>query len=503
MSDIEEFYLSQLPTFGKISAENEQKGLMNYFVQTQTYLNAKRDDTRKIYYVGHRGSGKSALFNYLMHDLRKHSSNIILSITPEEFSYGMFSKVEHQCYEMKSVYSVIWKYTLYTSIFRVVIKDVIKNKISKRIQDEIEIIKKYLTDNELLTENINTTFFDFFDKFNISRKNIKLSGVNIDGSSRRDDIALINLLNMKDMQKAISALRRLLNTYNIYIFIDELDTGWDNSDESKNFLHGLFSAVNKLKEEDGVVVYLSLRQDMYNNLPSIFNDTEKIRDEIEELYWNKDTLKALIGLRLLNFLPKHRTKDVAYTKAIDIVFENKVLEYIIDHTLHRPREVITYCNMCLDMYKKSLFGDSMNVGKIDMNILESVENSFSTHRLNEIANEYSYQYPSIVSIFLFFENNNIFYNLRELSEILYECIIELSDKFGVDFWAVKYIDSTEKLIKKLYEIGFIKIYSEHFNKYLSYYEVNFQTLKNIEKIQIHPTFHSALKLINNEKNCHN
>jgi hypothetical protein len=299
---------------------------------------------------------------------------------------------------------------------------------------------------------------------------------------------------MKDIQPAIAALRRLFNTYRLYLFIDELDTGWDNSDEAKNFLNGLFSAVNRLKEEKGVIIYLSLRQDMYNNLPSIFNDTEKIRDEIEELYWNKESLKALIGLRLMNFLPSDRTKNITYREAIDLVFEEGALDYIIDHTLYRPREVITYCNSALSMYKKTLFGSNFGTGKINKDILVAVENSFSTNRLNEISQEHSFQYPKIKFVCFAFENNNAFYTVDEFSDILNNCIIEASEKYGHDYWALKYLDSTEKLIKILFEIGFIKIYSDHFNRYMSYYEVNFQTMKNIEKINIHPIFHSVLKL---------
>ena len=494
----DEFYLSQLATFGRISAEKEQEGLIKYFVQTPTYLSAKRQETRKTYYVGHRGSGKSALFSYLMYEFNKSTNNIVLSITPDEFSYEIFGKVEHDCYDMKSVYSVVWRYTLLTSIFRKIIDHVLKNKTSQRIQEEISVIKNYLIENKLLDEDINTTFLDFFRKFNISLQNIKLSNVNLDSTSRKENKLLVKMLNMKDIQPAISSLYRLLNTYHVFLFIDELDTGWDNSDEAKNFLHGMFSAVNRLKEEKGIIIYLSLRQDMYNNLPSVFNDTEKIRDEIEELYWNKDSLKALIGLRLLNFLPSNQTKELTFTKAIDLVFEEGVLDNLIDHTLYRPREVITYCNYALGMYKKSLFGSASSTGKINNDILYAVENTFSTNRLNEISQEYSLQYPKLKFIFFAFENNNVFYGFDQFSEILNDCIIETSDKYDHDFWIVKYLDSTEKLIKILYEIGFIKIYSDHFNKYMAYYEVNFQTMKNIGKIQIHPTFHSVLKLSENE-----
>ena len=56
-----------------------------------------------------------------------------------------------------------------------------------------------------------------------------------------------------------------------------------NSQESHNFINGLLHAANKINKITNVNVFVSLRQDMYNNLLEFFQDAEKMRTDIELL----------------------------------------------------------------------------------------------------------------------------------------------------------------------------------------------------------------------------
>jgi hypothetical protein len=59
------------------------------------------------------------------------------------------------------------------------------------------------------------------------------------------------------------------------VLVDELDRGWDSSEDAQAFLAGLFQAclsVNSL--HDNLRVYISLRQELYDDVPALYERPE-------------------------------------------------------------------------------------------------------------------------------------------------------------------------------------------------------------------------------------
>jgi hypothetical protein len=185
----------------------------------------------------------------------------------------------------------------------------------------------------------------------------------------------------------------------VYIFIDELDTGWNDSKEAQNFIFGLFYAVRELKKLQNVTVFIFLRSDMYYNLRSILPDPEKMRDDIERFSWNPKTLRTLIGNRILAYWPTDELKDATIEEAISTVFEEHVLNYIILHSLHRPREIIQFCNETLDAFRLLVLDtgrlrDGLPA-KIALDVAKSIQPTFSANRFDDLCIEYKDQYPGL------------------------------------------------------------------------------------------------------------
>src|SRR5882762_4080064 len=101
-------------TLGHVKAESELDKLEEYFITTPTYINAISEARRKTYYIGQRGAGKTALFKKLADDYMKRGEHIILTITPDNFSYEKFNDTEHNYSDMRAVYGTVWHYTLVT-----------------------------------------------------------------------------------------------------------------------------------------------------------------------------------------------------------------------------------------------------------------------------------------------------------------------------------------------------------------------------------------------------
>ena len=55
----------------------------------------KTKEKEKLFYIAHRGSGKSALFSQLNYEYSEKKNNILVQINPSEYSYETFTKIKH------------------------------------------------------------------------------------------------------------------------------------------------------------------------------------------------------------------------------------------------------------------------------------------------------------------------------------------------------------------------------------------------------------------------
>lgn len=477
-------------TFGKSKAESEAKKLDKYFVSTQAYLNARTEDRRKTYYIGQRGAGKSALLSKLADDFSSDGHSIILKITPHDFSYELFKAREHDYVDVRSVYAAVWHYTLVVQLFKRTVDYFGQNPHVKGNKENIGKLKSYLTSKGLLdSDSMLDVFFTFLGELSGLKSISKLQNIGVAGSI---DKQLLRVLHLSEIASEIKALETITMGHPVYVFIDELDTGWNESKEAQNFIFGLFYAVRELMKLDNVTVFISLRSDMYNNLGSILPDPEKMRDDIERFSWNIKMLRTLIGNRILAYWPNSELRGCSPEQAISRVFEDGVLDYMISHSLHRPREVIQFCNESVDEFRQLVYQGVIPT-KISMDVIHTVEPNFSSNRFDDLCKEYQFQYPGLYDLLSYFENCSEFYLLDQFRAQLEEAMLKAIDKLGENSWITTYLDKPNKLIGILFDIGFIKLFSEKDQKYLAYYESSFLNIDNVRQLKIHDVFTSGLK----------
>jgi len=483
-------------SFGKSRAESEKEWLDEYFVTTNAYLNAKSERDRKLYYIGHRGAGKSALLNQLATEYRRKGDNIILSIGPTQFSYELFEKRKHEFYDVKTVYGAVWHYTLIVKLFKKTVRCFEENRHKKRNRKEVDHIKKYLIDEGFLeAESMLNVFVKYLKKITVGR--FEAGGAGMEIRTADADEELIRFLNLSDISKEIYYLKKISVNHPMYIFIDELDTGWNDTREARNFIHGLFYAVEEMREMENVNIFVSLRSDMYNNLSSVLPDAEKMRDDIQRFTWNKKTLRGLIGRRIVAHWPNNELENSNSKEAISRVFEDGAFDYILSRCLNRPREVIQFCNDVLDEYRNTARMQGTTPPKIPKSIVKSVEPKFSSYRFNDLCEEHNDQYPALKKLLIQFENDPKYYSYSEFNQKLEDSLLSVSLD-GLQYsWINKYMDNIPGLINLLFDIGFIEVYSERHDGYMAYYDTSLLGVSNINYIRIHNAFTSTLKCHDN------
>lgn len=470
---------------GSDSAERDiTVGLSDYFYQNSTYH--KFFNGGKTILVGNRGAGKSAIFKY-MAAVEARKGHLILELSPEEYSYEMLSQFlrseQEGSWGKQSSYSVAWQYLLYNLIF----KKVVEQKRGLLLGPQKDIFA--YVDSNLRQQDLNTVgiLFGYLKRL----EQIKL-GSFASFEKSRELQALYSLEEIKDL---IPSLKSVLRRTRIKIFVDELDKGWDNSEDAKYFLAGLFQAAQKINLiSPNLKVYISIRQELFDNIPQIYEDAQKIREDVEVIRWGKTELLELLGLRIAHCFPELRQQNglrrwntifASYLSAA----EQSSVDYIINRTQLRPRELLQFCKLCLEYFQTGK--------RIEEATIFAAEEVYSEQKIKDLASEYRFKYPHLLDVFETFRGRKSHFSKEDLE---YQLLAAVCGELDVDRadWVLD-MDYLE-LKKLLWNIGFLKAKMPKNMKggdrlaYFGHYELPTINLENVDCFCVHPAFRHFLSL---------
>ncbi|MEO0351426.1 MAG: hypothetical protein AAF282_15405 [Cyanobacteria bacterium P01_A01_bin.15] len=476
---------------GSDSAERDiNLGLAEYFYPNVTYQ--KFLSGRKTILVGNRGTGKSAIFKYIA-TTETRKGNLILELSPEEYSYELLSdhltSEEDGFWRKQSAYSVAWQYLLYTLIFKKIaqIKRGLLLGATKNIYD-------YVASQGLSQQTSSIiTLVDYLKRI----EQVKTSTAT--GGLRSQELQA--LYGLDEIKTLLPSLQVVLKNTKIKVLIDELDKGWDNSEDARFFIAGLFQATQKLNLiSPNLRVYISIRQELFDNIPQIYEDAQKIREDVEVIRWGRNELLELIARRIVHSFPQAARLNAQ--KLWQSVFVAQMhadgpdsLDYIIDRTQLRPRELLQFCKLCAERIEYSLAAR-----RIDGVAIAAAEEAYSEQKTRDLASEYRFQYPHLLDVFEIFRGKRSHHDKEALDYLLLAITCGEYDVERATPWVLD-MDYLE-LKQILWKIGFLKAWvPRHTNRrtslagaYLGHYEVPTINLENIEKFRIHPACTSFLHL---------
>ena len=155
--------------------------------------------------------------------------------------------------------------------------------------------------------------------------------------------------------------------------------------------------------------------------------------------------------------------------------------FILSHTLMRPRDAIQLCNLCTDLARRE------NLDVISEDCVLKALDVYSSWKLNDLIGEYTINYPFLNDLLILFSNSSYVIPRKRL-KLIYgrvECI--LKDRYP-DYIPALSIDS---ILNILYGVGFIGIER---NRNTCYYYENPGTVEISDNFfVIHPAFRYALK----------
>ena len=376
--------------FGAPSAERDiERGLGEYFVESEAYERVRSGAKRIV--IGSRGIGKSAIFQVLA-QRERDAGSFVIELTPEDYSYELLGQTmtaeQNGSWAKLGAYAVAWKYLIYVLLMKEISKK--RSAVKKGAGNAIY---KYVRDNH---SNQQASKLSALVSYLKRMEGVKLGKYEASIRARE----LEKLYKLEEIHALVPSLQEIASHKRIVVLVDELDRGWDSSEDARAFVAGLFQAcisVNAIHKN--LRVYMSLRQELYDDIPELYDDAQKYRDLIETIQWNEVSLLKLMAKRIRHSLPALADGDdrVAWESLFASVpgpRDNSSFRYMINRTLYRPREIIQFCTQSAEQARD--LG-----GRVPLRYaaVREAESTYSSERARDIAAEFRFQYPGLLNVF--------------------------------------------------------------------------------------------------------
>lgn len=352
--------------FGSEAAEDEQpERLKEYFFKAPVYEQVIADLPLRII-VGHKGIGKSALFKIAMLEDREDNRLAIL-IKPDDISSLNLNN--------EDFLSLIrdWKTGL---------MEIIASKVLSQLAKNATDVKSWVA---------------------------AYSGKLID--MMKDFVQDNTGIALEPARKAI--LDKFLLTERVYIYIDDLDRGWQGTKIDIRRISALLNSVRDLSNEcTGLFFRIGLRSDVYYLVRTSDESTDKIEGSVVWLKWSNHEIFCLLAKRIEAFFGRKVDERQLSSKTqselsvfLRPIFTNRfegsghwanapTYRVIMSLIRKRPRDLVKLCTLAARHARE-------NVHQIiQTSDLLAIFEEYSQGRLQDTINEYISELSSIEKLLL-------------------------------------------------------------------------------------------------------
>lgn len=378
----------------KLESKEEDPKYFCYIDEVQMLLNGDKNIV-----VGRKGEGKTAIAQYI-YNINEHNV-FSTQLTFKNFPFNKLYELSNSQYTSPNQYVSIWKYIIFTTICKLMIKN---NNIENSLVNKLK--KIFFDDEQKTLENM-------IKKYTVKGfgLNIATAGINIDREGINTEIEWLDLIEL--FEKIVI---KNIDKSKYYIIFDELDEDYknfeDDEEEKRYFdlLTGLLKSVQDVRsifKRYDLEIYpiVFLRSDIYERIH--YSDKNKWSDILLKIFWNEEKIKKLIRHRL-NIV--FGTSELSFYECWKKLFGTKKVgygnkqqkrmnsfDYILRSTHKRPRDIIRYLQLCAN---GMLCSHEKNMKFfITPNLIKQVDDEFSEYLKNEIIDEIYSELPDYEEVF--------------------------------------------------------------------------------------------------------
>lgn len=437
------------------------------FVTTVASQAAATADNRRCFYIGRRGTGKTAI------TLSLAQSDRVTQIHPEIFAPLSQQLVLADLTEMhqKPFKSLTTGFgiALLVEVARLAHKNgaVTTDDLPSILQKEIEA---------------NDVDFDL-------RASRLIANVTKPLLAKKDAAWLKQIKRFKTLSEQLDHLKAG-SPGEFAVIVDRIDESWDGTTENiiflAAFMHACVQVTNRVSWGR---VLLFLRENVFERVRAIDSEFARLETSVVGLEWTPEKLLELVERRLM---APFNTKLPLGGETWDQFFEDPdtAWQMVLDSCQHRPRDLITYCGIAIDTAL------SANHRKVQLADLLNARKRFSDSRLKDLCDEYDENYPQIQLVLNRFYGLGYRYTLGGIDNFLKKILLDDQVKTLCAQWIFRHT-VPQQFARLLYDVGFFGISN-------SKGEISFRSMGpksttapgvgHNTDFEIHPAFRDSLDL---------
>lgn len=335
-----------------VEAKKENQAYFYYIQEVSEITSGK-----KAFVIGRKGSGKTAIAQYMyeVHDANVFSTKLSFKNFPFNVLYALENSRE---YAAPNQYITIWKYVIYSCLC----KNMVSNqKIENGVREKLA---------KLYGDSPITALNKLIERWTSTGFGIEVLGVgfNYERERTKDDVTWIDIVDILEQ-----VILDYSDDSSYFFLFDELDEDYKDftsESESRNYkcmLTSLFKAIQDIRSTFSaagrkIFPVVFLRSDIYSQIKD--SDKNKWRESIIDLEWNTSKIKKMLAHRLCVAM---NIEDTTFETVWYSVFSNRnvnmgnkrlrqmdIFSYIERSTEMRPRDFVQYIIECVTIANERL-----------------------------------------------------------------------------------------------------------------------------------------------------
>ena len=441
------------------------------FVETPAMRAALDPNRPKSFFVGRRGTGKTAVTVYLQSKDSKNTLLVIpqlLSAADEYIPTDWSADVHQQPFK-----------TLVCSFKRAILDEVLAVWFKQGLYRARSATAITREKNDIEQHEFDIRLLNFISE-----------GFEYLGSKPRDWLKFVS----KPKQIAEEMIAEATTQrHNFLVLIDRLDDSWNGSNKAVVLVMALMHACMELNATVPCVQPLVfIRENVFEKVRNLDRESARLETAVVSLEWTREMLREFIERRLnRNLVTKPALGGPTWNAFFEQPAAGSSEDEVFGYCQYRPRDVLIYVASALESSQAHLRS------KITHEDLQAAKKKFSEGRLKDLSDEYADNYPRLGIVLSKFYGLGAEYTVGAIDDFAKKLLLDPEVKESCQSWIYSH-SSPELLIKLLYNLGFAGIKGTDGVMFKSSESplAMMPTVSDDSIIVIHPTYVDALSLQN-------
>lgn len=400
------------------------------FVETPAIRLARDMEAGKCFYIGRRGTGKTAITFYLCDKYPKNT----LILLPKLLSSGD-AFVSHD-----------WDQRVHQKPFNTLVSSFVRAILDESVAEwkrQGLFTFRHADGSELTRERNHIEQFEF----DLRLLNFIEEGFEyLKGGNAKDWLRFRN--RPGKLAGEITAEYGGKSRFQQLILIDRLDDEWDSSDKAVVLVIALMHACVEIRAATAAVrPIVFLRENVFDRVRELDSEFSRLETSLVSLDWTKELLRELVERRLNDGLISKYPLDGSTWKAFFQGDAPASETRVFDYCQYRPRDVLLYASTALSL------AQSHQRAQIHTEDLDEAQRSFSENRLKELADEYADNYPQLSIVLTRFYGLGTEYTVGSIEDFIKKLLVDNEVQETCKKWIYNFV-APDQFIQLLYNIGF-------------------------------------------------